>query len=303
MMATTAPPSTLKPRGRLISNANMARFSSWQAGGSAELLFIPADLEDLRGFLAAGDYPLPLTIIGLGSNLLVRDGGIDGTVCRLATGLDQLTLTHAGLVMAQAGVAAPKLARFANQNNLAGAEFFAGIPGSVGGALAMNAGCYGTESWSFVKRVTLLQPDGELVQLSPDDFVIGYRSVVAHKFATPIFIAGYFQFNQDDGKSKQSTEQLLKQRADSQPIGTANAGSVFANPPSDSAGRLLDDVGMRKVNCGGAVVSDKHANFIINQDNATAADIENLIELMRKTVYAKHGIELKTEVKIIGRQS
>ncbi|MCY4324903.1 MAG: UDP-N-acetylmuramate dehydrogenase [Betaproteobacteria bacterium] len=291
-------------RGRMIADADMSRHCSWRAGGLAELLYVAADLEDACEFLAGGDYPQPLTMVGLGSNFLVRDGGLRGTLLKLAPAAGQIERLSEQRLRVQAGAACPKLARQAVAAGLAGCEFLAGIPGSIGGALAMNAGCYGSTTWQRVVSVTTLSEAGVLEKLSPESFAIGYRTVARRDGQPLMFASAEFEFDADeDGQARQRMEEMLAKRSRSQPIGTANAGSVFTNPPGSSAGRLLDEVGMRGASFGGARVSRRHANFIINEKNATAADIETLIGMMQEAVFERCDIRLYPEVRIVGDEA
>jgi len=293
-------------RGELRRNVSMARHVSWRAGGVVDCAYTPADLADLKTFVRILPAGEPVHFVGLGSNLLVRDGGLRGTVV-----FTHRALTHVGLgaggddwceVIADAGVAAPKLARYAAMHDLVGAEFFAGIPGTVGGALAMNAGCYGGETWHAVVNVSTLDRSGAVHARSPSEYEIGYRSVVArHAAPEEWFIGATFRFTRGDGAaSRKLMKEFLQRRIASQPLGQPNAGSVFRNPPGAHAARLIEACGLKGARVGGAAISEKHANFIINAGNATAADIERLIALARDTVQARFGIALETEVRIIG---
>ena len=293
---------TTEVRGRLLVNAPMARYSSWRTGGRAAQLFIPADMQDLADFVWALDPQVELHFVGLGSNLLIRDGGVDGVLVRLAPGLNELNATSDGMVHAQAGVAAPKLARFAFQRGLAGLDFMVGIPGSVGGALAMNAGCYGSSTWDSVHSVTVLCRDGEIQEAPAHEFIAEYRSVRHQRHSLLLFLAAKFRLQQRVASDAEAIARIMRMRDETQPIGTANAGSVFVNPPGDSAGRLIDTAGLSGYQIGGAQISPQHCNFIINQGGASATDIENLIEHARATVLAKHRIELQLEVKILGKK-
>ena len=276
----------------------MSRLSSWRAGGLARLVFSPESVEDLPAAFAA-DSPPPL-FVGLGSNLLVRDGGYDGVVVRTAPGVAAMRLGDGGEVYAEAGVACPKLSRFCGEHGLVGAEFFAGIPGSVGGALAMNAGCHGDDTWGRVTAVLLADGNG-LRKCRRDAFTADYRRVSP---ADGIFYAAaWFRFKAGTtAQWRTRTRALLRHRSDTQPLGSACAGSVFCNPPNDHAGRLIEHCGLKKTRVGDAEVSDKHANFIINRGTATATDIENLIELVRARVAEKTGVKLRLEVRIVGER-
>ncbi|MHB1590553.1 MAG: UDP-N-acetylmuramate dehydrogenase [Sulfuricella sp.] len=316
-----------KLRGVLKYNEPMRKHTSWRVGGPAERFYIPADIADLSQFLQGLAADEPVYFIGLGSNLLVRDGGVRGTVVLLHGALNQITLWHGKPgapvgVYAEAGVASPKVARFAALNGFEGAEFLAGIPGTVGGALAMNAGCYGAETWQYVTEVLTIDCFGELRRRLPQDYEIGYRhvgvrsenphcaafdSTLHSSLLTPHpkewFVAAWFAFKPGNGEvARQKIRGLLEQRVASQPIGTPNAGSVFRNPAGDHAARLIEACGLKGTTIGGAMVSPKHANFIVNAGAATAADIEALIARVRQTVKEQHGVELVTEVRVIGEE-
>ena len=290
-------------RGELRFNEPMARHVTWRAGGAAARAYVPADLDDLAAFLRATRLDEPLLLVGLGSNLLVRDGGFDGTVVFLHAVLGQLTFAD-GLVYAEAGVAGPKVARFAANHGLAGAEFLAGIPGTVGGALAMNAGCYGGETWGIVDRVLMLDRRGNLHERRAGDFEIGYRHVGLRAASDEVFAAAWLRLPAGEGAaSRGRIRELLEKRIASQPLQLPNAGSVFHNPPDDHAARLIEAAGLKGMAIGGAQVSEKHANFIVNQERrATAADIEMLIERVQAVVREKFGVELLREVRIVGEK-
>ncbi|WP_062625734.1 UDP-N-acetylmuramate dehydrogenase [Ferriphaselus amnicola] len=296
-------------RGEMQEHVDMSRHVSWRAGGQVERLYQAADLADLAVFMQTLPQNEPLTTVGLGSNLLVRDSGLRGTVLLTHGALTELRLEADGTLYVQAGVPGAKLARFAAMHNLIGAEFCAGIPGTVGGMLAMNAGCYGSETWSHVVRVQVLTRSGELVERTPQDYAIAYRSVQrvdddGEPFPLPtdeLFVGAWLRFESGDGEaSRQAIKALLEKRVASQPIGTPNAGSVFRNPEGDYAARLIESCGLKGHQLGGAQVSPKHANFIVNVGGATAADIEGLIERVQAEVEAKTGIHLHPEVRIIG---
>jgi UDP-N-acetylmuramate dehydrogenase len=291
-------------RGELRFKEPMARHVTWRAGGAAARAYVPADLDDLAAFLRATRIDEPLLFVGLGSNLLVRDGGFDGTVVFLHAVLGRLTIADDGLVYAEAGVASPKVARFTANHDLAGAEFLAGIPGSVGGALAMNAGCYGGETWGIVDRVLMLDRRGNLHERRAEDFEIGYRHVGLREASDEMFAAAWFRLPAGEGAaSRGRIRELLEKRIASQPLALPNAGSVFRNPPDDHAARLIEAAGLKGLRSGGAQVSERHANFIVNpQRRATAADIEALIEKVQAGVREKFGIELVREVRIVGEQ-
>jgi UDP-N-acetylmuramate dehydrogenase len=288
-------------RGQLRRREPMARHVSWRAGGHADRFFVPADLSDLSAFLRQQSGEDEILFIGLGSNLLVRDGGFRGTVISLHSAKLHPELKD-GMVYAQAGVAAPKVARFAATHQLAGAEFLAGIPGTVGGALAMNAGCYGGETWEIVEAVSTIARSGEIRQRSKGDFDIGYRRCALKAKKEEWFVAAQFRLPRGDGEaSRARIKEFLSRRIASQPLQLPNAGSVFRNPPGDHAARLIESCGLKGLQHGGARVSEKHANFIVNPDGgASAADIEGLIFEIKRTVLAKTGIDLVPEVRIVG---
>jgi UDP-N-acetylmuramate dehydrogenase len=298
----------------------MDKHTSWRAGGVAERMYQPADLADLQTFLRSLPVDEPLYAVGLGSNLLVRDGGLRGTVLLLHGALKELRLENANTLSPQgggrgckdakastttlyveAGIPGAKLARFAATHNLHGAAFCAGIPGTLGGMLAMNAGCYGSETWQHVQRVLVVNRRGELLQRGGEEYEIGYRHVALRSVQEEWFVAAWMRFASGDGDVlRQEIKTLLNKRIATQPLNLPNAGSVFRNPPNDHAARLIEACGLKGKRIGGAQVSEKHANFIVNTGNATAADIENLIDHVRDVVTAQTGVELHPEVRIIG---
>jgi UDP-N-acetylmuramate dehydrogenase len=290
-------------RGTLSRDVPLLRYTSWRCGGPADCVYVPCDRADLAAFVRQLPADEPLTIIGLGSNLLVRDGGIRGTVVVLHGALDALELVD-GAIYAEAGVASPKVARFAAAHNLAGAEFLAGIPGTVGGALAMNAGCWGGETWRVVARVEVLTRGGEFAVRLPSAYAVGYRSVRRADGGSPdgIFTAAWFAFPEGSGSAaRERIRDLLRRRIATQPLDLPNAGSVFRNPPGDHAARLIESCGLKGYAVGGARVSEKHANFIVNPEGrAKAADIEAIIAHVRATVLAATGVDLEPEVRVIG---
>jgi UDP-N-acetylmuramate dehydrogenase len=287
-------------RGRYLENESLSPYTSWRTGGRADYLFIPADLDDLSHFLKQLPQATPLTWLGLGSNTLVRDGGIEGVVVITQGALNQLSQIKPHQIRAEAGISAAQLARFSARLGSAGLEFMAGIPGTVGGALAMNAGCFGGETWRFVQSVETINRHGEVKLRSVDDFKVSYRHVVRPE--DEWFVAGHFSLVPGDReKLLNDIRGLLEKRNNTQPTGTANCGSVFRNPEGDYAGRLIESCGLKGKAMGGAHVSVKHANFIINDGSATSSDIESLINEVRARVKAETGIQLTPEVCIIGR--
>jgi UDP-N-acetylmuramate dehydrogenase len=294
------------PAGELRRDEPMRKHTSWRAGGAAERAYTPLDLLDLAAFLRSLPADEPVYPVGLGSNLLVRDGGVRGTVVFTHGALSEVQLEQGPepvpLVYAQAGVASPKVARFAATHDLRGAEFLTGIPGTVGGALAMNAGCYGSETWEIVDSVLVVTRAGDLRRRTPADYEIGYRHVVL-RAGVPgeLFAAAWFRLVPGEGEEgRRVIKELLQRRIASQPLEQPNAGSVFRNPPGDYAARLIESCGLKGRRVGGAMVSPKHANFIVNTGTASAADIEALIEVVQRTVQARCGVSLEREVRIIG---
>ncbi len=288
-------------RGEWRKNYPMARLSLWRVGGPAEMLFLPADLDDMRVFYENDSRAASAFFLGYGSNLLVRDGGIGGVVVRAAPGLSALRLEKDGSVYAEAGAACAKLARLCAAAGFAGAAFAAGIPGTVGGALAMNAGCEGAEIWDYVEEVWVCEKGG-FYRRTARDFLIGYRSVRRLGGGGVFFAAARLRFAAGDAAAARARlRALIRRRNESQPVGTANCGSVFCNPPGGHAAKLIEECGLKGMCAGGAEVSRKHANFIINCGGATAADIENLLIRVRREVREKKNIALAPEVRIAGR--
>jgi UDP-N-acetylmuramate dehydrogenase len=286
-------------RGTLLENEPMARHTTWRVGGPAERYYQPADIDDLALFLQQLPVDEPLHWIGLGSNLLVRDGGIKGTVIATSGLLNGIERLDESRVRVESGVACAKTARFCAREGLAGAEFLCGIPGTMGGALAMNAGCFGGETWEQVESVETLDHKGRLHKRTPDEYRVGYRHVEGPQGEW--FVAVVLKLVQ--GESAQLLAQnkaLLERRGSSQPTQLPNAGSVFRNPEGDYAARLIEATGLKGRCIGGACVSEKHANFIVNTGGAAAKDIESLIELVREEVAKEQGVRLQTEVHIIG---
>lgn len=300
-MAMAARQVSNRPLGDLVRRAPLAKYTVWGIGGVADALFKPADLGDLRTFLADLPNDEPVTWLGLGSNVLIRDGGVAGTVILTTTALSKLAFCGSGRVRVEAGVPCPKVARFCARSGLTGCEFFAGIPGTVGGALRMNAGAFGGETWAIVASVETVDAAGRIRSRDAGQFKAGYRSLEG--LQDEWFVAAVLQLEPGDGTTGQARiRELLKRRADSQPTGQRSCGSVFRNPPGDYAARLIDVSGLKGVRVGGAQVSRKHANFIINLGTATADDVETLIARIQATVVTDHGVELVPEVLIIGRR-
>ena len=286
-------------QGKLLLNEPLARYTSWRVGGCADRFYVPAGLQDLCAFLKSVPADEPIHFIGLGSNLLVRDGGVRGTVVLMHNVLTALQM-DGDLVYAESGVTCAKLAKFSAKESKQGAEFFAGIPGTLGGALAMNAGCYGSETWDVVKRVTTVDRHGELHRRDAAEFVATYRHI-EKPVADEWFVAAWLALPQGDAQeAAQKIKALLAKRLASQPLNLPSAGSTFRNPEGDFAARLVEASGLKGYIIGCAQVSEKHANFIVNIGGATALDIEMLIQHMRETVQEKQGVTLQQEVKVMG---
>ncbi|MGB6975921.1 MAG: UDP-N-acetylmuramate dehydrogenase [Gammaproteobacteria bacterium] len=286
-------------RGVLRENEPLARHNSWHVGGKARRCYLPADISDLQIFLQNQPKDEEFIWLGLGSNVLIRDGGVAGTVIITQNRLKQLQRLTPHRIRAEAGIPCAKLAKYCANLGLAEAAFFAGIPGTVGGALAMNAGAFGGETWRYVEAVETIDRNGKINVRYPHEFQVDYRHVLRPNGEW--FVAGHFQFPLGDVEQVQrAIRELLRQRNTTQPIGEFNCGSVFRNPPGNHAARLIESCGLKGWRVGGAWVSEKHANFIINGGEATAANIENLIYFVQQKVKEQHGIELKPEVHILG---
>jgi UDP-N-acetylmuramate dehydrogenase len=277
----------------------MAGHTSWRTGGRAKRSYRPADIEDLCRFLRDLDADEPLLWVGLGSNLLVRDGGFPGTVIFTFGALAGLEWLDANTLRAGAGVSCAKVARECARQGLTGLEFLAGIPGTMGGALAMNAGAFGGETWTHVTRVETVDRSGTRHTRQPSEFRIGYRRVEG--VPGEWFLAAELVLVHGDGAAAQARiRELLARRNTTQPTQQYSCGSVFRNPPDDHAARLIEAAGLKGMQQGGARVSEMHANFIINTGNATATDIETLIGAVRDRVEQVHGVRLEPEVRIVG---
>ncbi len=292
------PAADTRAFGELRYGEPMSRHTSWRVGGPAEVYYVPASIDDLSAFLAALDPGTPVFWLGVGSNLLVRDGGLRGVVIAAARILRTLERLGAHQVVAGAGVPCTQLARQCVRWQLGPSEFFAGIPGTVGGALAMNAGAHGGETWDRVVSVRTISRSGELAERTPSEYAIGYRSVVGP--ANEWFVEATLGFEPGVVPSMDNMNAMLERRKATQPLGLPSCGSVFRNPPGDYAARLIEAAGLKGHRIGGAEVSTKHANFIINRDAAVADDIERLIEHVQSTVREVHGVELQHEVRIVG---
>lgn len=291
----TAPP----PRGELRLDEPLAKHTTWRVGGPAARLYRPADRDDLIAFLRGLDEEEPLLWIGLGSNLLIDDAGWPGTVIETQGCLTGLELLAPGRLRLEAGVSCAKAARFATRQGLVGIEFLAGIPGTVGGALAMNAGAWGGETWPHVALVRTVDRRGVVRERPQTDFEVGYRHVAIPEGEW--FLEAELALERGDTEAARARiKALLERRAATQPTGLPSCGSVFRNPPGDHAARLIEACGLKGLRFGGAEVSPKHANFIINTGDATAREIARLIDHVRAEVERCHGVRLIPEVRRVG---
>lgn len=284
----------------LTQNAPLARFTSWKIGGAAKQLFIPSSISDFANFLKQTPTDEPLYILGLGSNTLIRDGGIPGTVIVLSSsGLQSLSVLDDVTIRAEAGVSCAKMARFAARNDLSGMTFLAGVPGTIGGALAMNAGAHGDETWNHVVSVETIDRDGNLHARRTDEFNVAYRCVKGN--TDEYFVAANFVHEKSTKEQAlASIKHVLDHRVATQPGNMPNGGSVFRNPNGDYAGRLIEMCGLKGYKYGHTWISDLHANFIVHDGKGCAKEVEHLIHLIEETILSKMGITLEREVKVIG---
>ncbi|MFT5659361.1 MAG: UDP-N-acetylmuramate dehydrogenase [Gammaproteobacteria bacterium] len=284
--------------GQLLRDELMSKHTSWRVGGKADNYYIPTCLSDLQHYLLSVPVDADIHWIGLGSNLLVRDGGIRGHVIAPLNALKAITLNDDSTIEVEAGVTCARLAKFCVKNGFAGADFLAGIPGTVGGALAMNAGAFGSETWSFVEQLAMINRQGELITRQSAEFEIAYRQV--SQFENEWFASARFRFTTQTAQPDSNIKQLLQQRNASQPIGLPSCGSVFKNPPGQHAAKLIEEAGLKGHCLGQACVSQKHANFIISNAQTRATDIEALIGFIQTSIQQKFGVALQTEVRILG---
>jgi len=288
-------------RGVLLEQEPMSRHTSWRVGGIADHFYRPADLNDLAEYLKHLDLDEDVFWLGLGSNLLVTDAGIRGTVICTSGVLNEVKKIDDTHVYVEAGVPSPKLAKFSAKLGLTGAEFLSGIPGTFGGALKMNAGAVGGETWDIVESVETIDVQGVIHQRTPEEFSIAYRHVEAKEKLNEWFVSAVIKLTEGNKEeSLQTIKNHLNRRGATQPTQQPNAGSVFRNPKGDHAARLIESCGLKGFCIGGACVSEKHANFIINTGTATAKDIKNLIEMVHDKVEQQHNVSLIREVQIIG---
>ena len=286
------------PLGKVLRDEPMSKHTTWRVGGPADVYYSPRCRDELLDFVRSLDADTPVYWVGLGSNLLVRDGGIRGVVIATGQGLNGLRNLGGGVIEAEAGVPCTVVARQCARWQLGPAEFFAGIPGTVGGALRMNAGAFGGETWEKVIEVDVVDRRGQVRTRGRDDYQVAYRDV-----RSPLeewFLAARFKFAEQYTAAADRIRTLVSERKERQPLGLPSCGSVFKNPPGDHAARLIEAAGLKGTRVGGAEVSPKHANFIINTGGATAADIETLVGQVRAAVEARYGVRLDTEVQIVG---
>lgn len=284
-------------RGTLLKNVSLAKHSSLKVGGEAKYLYRPADCADLADFLASWHGKEPLLWLGLGSNTLIRDSGFNGIVIVTQGRLKNIALAEEQTVRVEAGVSCALMGRYCARQGLEGGEFWAGIPGTMGGALRMNAGCFGGQTWDWVSSVETMDNVGNIYHRKASEFNPGYRHVISPK--DEWFIAATCNLIPGDSETALARiKNLLEQRANTQPVGKSTCGCVFRNPENNYAARLIEQSGLKGKRIGGVHVSEKHANFFINDGNASAADVENLIYYVADQVEVKTGIRLQREVKI-----
>ena len=283
-------------RNNIVLNEPLSRHTSWKVGGPADIFFTPNDRNDLSDFLKSNDCII--TWLGNGTNILVRDAGVRGAVISTRKSLNKIELIDQSNYLIEVGVSCFELAMYATKNNFGPAAFFSGIPGSIGGALTMNAGCFGQETWEFVKSVEVMDRNGEIHQLDPEEFSISYRSV---SFPFPLwFLSCVMSFPEEGFTTIEELKSMRDSRLERQPLTENTCGSVFKNPDGNHAGDLIERSDLKGFRIGGCAVSEKHANFIVNDKEATARDIETLIKHIQKTVKDRYEIDLETEVRIIG---
>lgn len=292
---------TNKLKGVLKHREPMSEHTSWRTGGPADEYFEPVDLQDICDYLAGLPKDREILWVGLGSNLLVRDGGFNGSVIAYNKALNNIEERSDRYFYIEAGVPCAKVARVTAKAGYTGAEFLSGIPGTMGGALAMNAGAFGNETWNIVNTVKTVNRSGELRERSRDEFQISYRSVTGPD--EEWFVSAEIKLIIDkERKAEKLIKEFLEKRSNTQPMGLPSCGSVFRNPPNDFAARLIELCGLKGKSIGNASISEKHANFIINTGAATSEDIEKLILYVQEKIYEVHGVKLETEVKMIGEK-
>jgi UDP-N-acetylmuramate dehydrogenase len=287
-------------KGRLRENVSLKDYNTWKIGGKAEYFYEPSDIEDLKLFLELLQNT-PITFLGNGSNVLIRDGGISGCVICLKNTLNNYFVKDEEYIF-EAGLSCMKMAQITARENYEGLEHLCGIPGSLGGALAMNAGCYGGNIWDHVSTVSLIDNNGEIIKKNKNDFIISYRNTSLEE--NNFFISAVFKLRKNKLKnSLEKIKEFLQDRRSKQPTGLLSCGSVFKNPKNLYAAKLIESIGLKGYKIGGACISEKHANFIISDKSTKSIDIEKLINFTQKEVFKKKEVILETEVKFIGNKS
>ena len=288
---------TKKIKGQSLFNEPLSKYTSWKVGGPADIFFIPQSRNDLSDFLKS-NHDKPITWLGNGTNILVRDGGIRGAVIATKKSLNEIKKEENNACRVEVGASCMDLALFAEKNELGPAAFFSGIPGSIGGALVMNAGSFGHETWNFVDSVEVIDEEGVIHHLNRKDFKVSYRTV---KYPFPLwFVSCLMKFSESETTTKSELKEYRDQRLKTQPLNEDTCGSVFKNPEKGHAGALIERAGLKGHKIGGCSISTKHANFIVNEGSATSKNIEDLIKHVQKAVKKKHNIDLETEVRILG---
>jgi UDP-N-acetylmuramate dehydrogenase len=292
-------------RGKLLRDEPLGPFTWFRVGGAVDILFMPEDEADLAAFLKALDAGVPVTPLGVGSNVIIRDGGVEGVVVRLGRGFNQVQVLDSASISAGAAVPDAILARKAAEAGIAGLEFFAGIPGTIGGAVVMNAGCYGSETKDVLVTATVIDRQGKVFLVSEADLHYTYRHSLLQEAGHIVLSATFETEAGDPAVSKAKIAEITARREQTQPIREKTGGSTFKNPPGHSSWKLVDEAGWRgklfRATGGGAMFSELHSNFMINPGEATAADIEGLGDAVRADVMAKTGVQLDWEIKRIGR--
>ncbi len=295
-----APVPTENIRGRLTQNAPLAKFVWFKSGGNADWLFEPEDLDDLKSFCEQLDGEIPVMALGVGSNMIIRDGGVPGVVIKLGKEFAEVDITGETTLTAGSATPVSIVSRRAAKAGIDGLSFFTGIPGSVGGVTRMNGGCYGRETCDVLVDCDVILPDGQFVTLTNKELQYSYRHSALPDGA--VVVAARFEgFPGDPDTIKAEMNRISSERKDSQPIGSMTGGSTFKNPPGHSSWKLIDEAGCRGLRNGAAQVSEKHCNFLINTGNATSTEIEGLGEMVREKVYAHSGVQLEWEIKRVGR--
>lgn len=293
--------SLQKLRGRLFQHELIAHYSAWRVGGPADLIYIPADIDDLSSFLETLPFNEPLFWMGSGSHVLIRDKGIDGAVIITRGGLDRITMLQSHIVRAEAGVKCMELARYTAQMGLTGLEFMICIPGTVGGSLAKNTGCYGGETWKKIHCVETINRAGQIQLRSPSEFTVMNRHVKGHR--EEWFVAGHFLLSfGDKNRSLADIRSLLEKHHVFHPREAENCGALFHHPSNECATRLIESCDLKKMSKGGAYISPKNANFIINDGTATVSDIETLMMHVSQVVEEKQHVRLIPDIQFIGNQ-